>query len=92
MLHEAAQRFLAGHVLKPLGVEIVQLQITLEGDLEHFEVETLLAFEMIVDRGLIDARFGHNRPNARAVIAPLGKQRDRGLHDAVSRKFRGTRH
>src|SRR5262249_21934260 len=35
---------------------------------------------MVVDRRLIDARFGDNCPNACAVIAPLGEQGDRGLH------------
>src|SRR5262245_35044504 len=47
---------------------------------------------MVVDRCLIDARFGDNRPNACAVIAPLGKQGDRGLHDVVARIFGGARH
>src|SRR6476620_6114360 len=42
---------------------------------------------MVVDRCLIDARFGDNRPNACAVIAPVGKQGDRSLHDAVARIF-----
>ena len=72
-MHEASQGFLARHVLKPLGVEIVEPYIALEGDLEHLEVEPLLALEMVVDRCLIDARFGYNILNDCAVIAPLGK-------------------
>src|SRR6476620_888358 len=47
---------------------------------------------MIVDRCLIDARFGDNRPNACAVIASLGEQGDRGLYDAVARVFGGAGH
>src|SRR6476646_2646736 len=91
-MHEAAQGLLARHVLQPPKIEIVEPQIALEGGFEHFEVEPLLALEMIVDRRLIDARFGDNRPNACAVIASLGEQGDRGLYDAVARVFGGAGH
>jgi hypothetical protein len=47
---------------------------------------------MVVDRRLIDARFGDDRPNARAVIAPLGEQGDRSLQDVVARIFGRARH
>ena len=56
-----------------------------KSDLEHLEVQPLLALEMVVDRRLIDARFGDNGPNACAVKAPLGEKGHRGLDDAVPR-------
>src|SRR6476469_5255292 len=86
-MHEAAQGLLARHVLQPPKIEIVEPQIALECDLEHFEVEPLLALEMVIDRRLIDARLGDDRPNAGAVIAPLREEGDRGLHDVLARIF-----
>ena len=91
-MHEAAQGLLARHILQPLKIEIVEPQIALEGDLEHFEVEPLLALEMVIDRRLIDARLGDDRPNASAVIAPLCEEGDRGFHDVLARIFGGAGH
>src|SRR6516165_6228688 len=91
-MHEAAQGLLARHALQPLRIEIVEPQIALEGDLEHFEVESFLALKMVVDGGLIDARLRDDGPNARAVITPLGEQDDCGLHDVLARIFGRARH
>src|SRR5262245_37725760 len=91
-MYEAAQGLLARHALKLLRIEIVDPQIALKGDLEHFEVESFLALEMVVDGRLIDARLGDDGPNARAVITPLGEQGDRGLHDVLARIFGRARH
>jgi len=85
LAQKAPQGFLARHVFQFLRVEIVQPQIALEGDLEHLEIESFLALEMVVDCRLIDARLGDDGPNARTVVAPLGEEGDGGLHEAVAR-------
>src|SRR5262249_5342017 len=85
LLHKVSQRLLARQVLQFLRIEAIEPRITFEGHLEHFQVESVLALEVIVDRRLVDAGFGHDRPYAGTLVAVFGEERDSGLHDVLAR-------
>src|SRR5215831_1036218 len=63
-----------------------------ESNFEDFEVQTILSFEMIIDRGLVDPSLGDDVSHARSLEALLRKQRDGGFDDQVAGIFSGTGH
>jgi hypothetical protein len=59
---------------------------------EDFEVEPFLAFEMIIDGGLIDASFDDDVPHARTLEAFLREQMDGGLDNGTASVFSRSGH
>src|ERR1017187_1959321 len=92
LVHEASQSLLAGKRLEVLCIKSRMFRQLRECGFEDFEVQTVLTFEMIIDRSLIDARFGDDVPHARTIETFLRKQIDGGLDNAVTGVFSRTGH
>ena len=65
LVHEGSQSLLAGKRLGLLRIKSRVFFQLLERGFEHFEVQLVLAFEMIIDARLIDSRFDDDVPDAR---------------------------
>src|SRR5487761_2063155 len=91
-MHEAAQGFLARKGLKFRGIESGLFRQLLECRFEEFEIQPVLALEMVVDGGLVDARLGHDVANARGLVALVSQELNSRLHDRTAGVFRRTRH
>src|ERR1700733_7388469 len=89
---ERAERLLTRQGLHLLRVRELTLGHAAERRPQHLAIKPILAVEMVVDRGLIDARLGDDGANAGAVIAAFGEQAFGGLHDAVAGDFGRSRH
>src|ERR1035437_5700602 len=92
LVDEASQSLRAGERLELLRIKSRIFRQLLEGGFEDLEVQTVLAFEMIIDGSLIDARFGDDVPHARAFKAFLRKQSNGGLDDRLTGVFGWTGH
>src|SRR5450759_1970941 len=92
LVHEASQSLLAGERLELLRIKSRIFRQLREGGFEDLEVQTVLAFEMIIDGSLIDARFGDDVSHARTLEAFLRKQSDGGLDDRLAGVFSWTGH
>jgi len=64
----------------------------LERSFEDFEVQPVLAFEMIIDGRLIDPSFDDDVTHARVLEAFLRKQMDGGLDNGGAGVFSRTGH
>jgi hypothetical protein len=64
----------------------------LEPSFKDLEVQPALAFEMIIDGGLIDASFDYDVPHARTLEAFLREQMDGGLDNGAASVFSRTGH
>ena len=73
MADELGQRLLARHRFCFFGVPDLVLGEYPEGRAQNFPVEPVLPGEVIVDGGLIDARFGDDGANAGRLVAAVGE-------------------
>src|SRR5664280_2340519 len=92
LIHEASQSLLAGERLEFLRIKSCIFRQLLEGGFKDLEVQTVLAFEMIIDGRLIDARFGDDVPHARTLESFLRKQCNSGLDNRLAGIFSWTGH
>ncbi len=89
---EFAERLLARQDLHILRMRQLILGHAAERRPQHLAIKPVLAVEMIVDGGLIDARLGDDGADAGAVITAFGEQPLGRLHDAVAGDFGRSRH
>ena len=72
--NELAQRLLARHRLHLLRVGELLLGERAERRAQYFAVQPVLAGEVVVDGGLIDARLGDDGAHAGRLVAAVGEQ------------------
>ncbi len=89
---EFGERIFARHRLDVPGMRELILGQRAERHPQNFAVKPVLAVEMIVDRGLVHARFGDDGADAGAVIAAFGEQPLGRFQDALAGDFGWPRH
>src|SRR3984885_9814415 len=92
LVHEASQSPFTGKRLEFLRLRSRMFCQLLEGSFEDFEVQPILAFEMIIDSCLIDPRLDDDVSHARTLEAFLRKKVDGGLDNGAASVFCRTGH
>ena len=59
---------------------------------QHGAIKPVLALEVVIDGGLVDAGLGDDGADAGTIIAALGEQALGGLHDPLAGDFGRSRH
>jgi len=78
--------------LELLWIKARMFRQLLKRGFEDFEVQPVLAFEMIINGRLVDASFDDDVPHARALEALFREQTDGGLDNGAARIFSRTGH
>jgi hypothetical protein len=86
-VHEASQSLLARKRLEFLRIKSRMFRQLLEGGFEDFKVQSVFAFEIIIDGRLFDARFDDYVADARTLEALLREQIDGGLDNSPREYF-----
>jgi hypothetical protein len=87
-----AQRVLTGHALHLLGMGELLLGEGAKSGPQDFAVEPILAPEVVVDGGLVDARLGDDGADTGFSIAMLGEEPLGGFDDAFAGDVGRSRH
>jgi hypothetical protein len=89
---ELDQRRLARHRLHLVGMFELLLGQGPERRAQNLAIKPVLAFEMVIDGGLVDTGLGDDGADRGGVVAALGEQPFRRLHDSLAGNIGRPRH
>ncbi len=89
---ELGQRRLARHRLHLVGMFELLLGQRPERHAQNLAIKPVLAVEMIIDRGLVDAGLGDDGADRGGIVTALGEQPFRRLHDPLAGDIGRPRH